>query len=200
MKNFLIKHDACNPAILWAGDKTTQEIITLCHRGDWLLWLAAECNIDKRKIVLAAARCAATVKHLMKDPRSLKALEVAELHGLGLAAEEELANAANAAYAANANAASAAWAAANAAAAAWAAAASAAYAANAAAYAANAANAASAASAAWAAAAAAWASAAAAGAAADAAETQNQLTTANICREVFGEELLNFDYDRHSNK
>ena len=178
MKNFLIKHEACKPAQVWAEGKTTQEIITLCHRGDWLLWLANECKLDERKRVLAAGRCAATVKHLMKDPRSLKALEVAELYGLGIATEEELEVAGENARAAAGAAWAAAWAAARAAAgAAWAAAG----AARAAAWDAADAAADAADGAAWA-------------AAADAAELENQLTTANICREIFGQDLLNYNY------
>ena len=39
MKDLLLKLRACEEAIEWAGDKTAEEVIDTCHRGDWLLWL-----------------------------------------------------------------------------------------------------------------------------------------------------------------
>ncbi|MCH9843973.1 MAG: transferrin-binding protein-like solute binding protein [Alphaproteobacteria bacterium] len=48
----------------------------------------------------AKADCAATIKHLMKDPRSIKALETAQAYGRGEATDDELAAAAAAADAA----------------------------------------------------------------------------------------------------
>ena len=63
-----------------------------------------------------AVDCAERVRHLMKDPRSLQALEVARRHALGQATDEELAAryAAAAEAAANAAARDAAWSAARA--------------------------------------------------------------------------------------
>ena len=55
-----------------------------------MLWFAAKIGVNKRLLVLATARCAETVKHLMKDERSIKAVEVAIQYGLGNASEEEL--------------------------------------------------------------------------------------------------------------
>jgi hypothetical protein len=157
-----------------------------CYRGDWMLWLARKLNVDIRMLTLAKGLCASTVKHLMKDKRSVVAIESAIAFGRGEIGRKELADAADAAYAAYAaaDAADAAYAAAYAAYAADAAdaAADAAYAA---AYAAYAAYAADAADAAAGAAAAAAADAAYAAAGADAtARDKNRLETANICRKI----------------
>lgn len=49
---------------------------------------------------LFAVRCARRVQHLMTDPRSLRALDVAEAHAWGRATDDELAAAKDAAWAA----------------------------------------------------------------------------------------------------
>jgi hypothetical protein len=183
---------ACKEARDWIEQNkisTIEQAVEKCERGDWLLWLASKSGIDFQRITLAKGLCANTVRYLMKDERSRKAVDTAIAFGRGEVTRQELDHAAAyAAYAANA-AAYAADAAANAAAydanaAANAAAYDANAAANAAAYDANAAaNAADAANAA--------ADAAANAAdAANAVKKSNQIQTANICREVFGVELI----------
>ncbi len=170
IQKLLIDLDACEPAKEWAAGKTWEEIFNTCHRGDWLLWLFRRTNPnDKKAITLAKGHCANTVRHLMKDERSINAVDVAIRYGNGDATDKELAAAYAAAYAA-------------ADAAAYAAAAAAYAAAYAAADAADAADAAAAYAAAYAAAAAA---ADAADAAADAADAlkESQMATANICRQ-----------------
>jgi hypothetical protein len=153
----------CNAAVKWLGKRTVEQMVNECERGDWLLWLAEKAGLDLQPLTLAKARCAKTVVHLMKDERSIKAVEVAERFGLGQATREELADAAYAAADVDFAAADA-------------------YTAYAAAYAA------------YAAVDAAYTAYAAADAAADAvddARKENQMQTANICREVFGEWLIN---------
>ena len=135
MKELLIKLNACNEAREWASNKSIDEIWATCHRCDWMLWLARKLNIDKRVLTLAKGHCANTVRHLMKDERSIAAVDMAIKYGEGNATDSELAAAAAAAYDAAADAA-AADAYATAAYAAYATAAYAAYAADAAAYAA----------------------------------------------------------------
>jgi hypothetical protein len=71
-----------------------EEVVAKCHRGDWLLWLAKKVDIDLRPLTLAKARCAKTVIHLMKDERSINAVNIAERFGLGECSREELAAAA----------------------------------------------------------------------------------------------------------
>jgi hypothetical protein len=196
MKDLLIKLNACQDAKDWAADKSWKEIFETCHRGDWLLWLFQKTNPnDLQLLTLAKGHCANTVRHLMKDERSIKAVDVAIAFGEGKASREELDAAACAANAADAaDAAYAAYAAAYVAYAAAYAYAAAAYAANAAAYAAYAAYAAAYAAnaAAYAANAAADAYAAAASAAAYAdAKKENQQLTADICRKYLPIEIWN---------
>jgi hypothetical protein len=158
----------CNDAVKWLGKRTVEQMVNECERGDWLLWLAQRAGLDLQPLTLAKARCAKTVIHLMKDERSIKAVEVAERFGLGEATREELAAAADEA--------------ADAAADAWeddytayadAVVADAAYVVADAAYAD------------------AYTAADAAADAVDDARKENQMQTANICREVFGEWLIN---------
>ena len=168
-KQLLIELNACEDAREWADDKSIEEAVNTCPRGDWMLWLAKKVNVGIRPLTLAKGKCANTVRHLMKDERSIKAVDSAIDFGNGLIEESEL----RAAYAADAAAAAA----------------YAAYAAYSAAYAAYAADAAAAAAAyaAYAAYAAAYAAYAAYAAAA---RIKNQLLTADICREIIGDEIV----------
>ena len=111
-KEYLKSLDACEPAIDLAGDKPIEQIVAECHRGDWLLWLAKKCGVELQPLTLAKGHCANTVRHLMTDERSLKAVDVAIAFGEGKATREELDDAASAAdaYAYAASAADAAFA------------------------------------------------------------------------------------------
>jgi hypothetical protein len=100
MKYLLLKLKACKDAVEWAGDKTPEEVIDTCHRGDWLLWLAGKLKVDDRPLTLAKGHCANTVRHLMKDKRSIKAVDAAIAYGNGKISREELKDAAYAAYSA----------------------------------------------------------------------------------------------------
>jgi len=110
-KEYLHSVDACEPAIDLAGDKPIEQIVAECHRGDWLLWLAKKCGVELQPLTLAKGHCANTVRHLMTDERSLKAVDVAIAFGEGKATREELDDAADAAADAAFAAASAAYAA-----------------------------------------------------------------------------------------
>jgi hypothetical protein len=91
---------ACKEAQDWCADKTWEEAYTSCPRGDWMLWLFARTNRDDLQLLtLAKGHCAATVLHLMKDERSIKAVEVAIAFGENLTTRQELDAAASAAYA-----------------------------------------------------------------------------------------------------
>ena len=99
-KELLIKLRACQEATEWAGDKTIEEVVAECHRGDWLLWLAKKIEIDIRLLNLAKGHCANTVRHLMKDERSINAVDAAIAFASGNMSIDELrAAAAYAAYA-----------------------------------------------------------------------------------------------------
>ena len=116
MKDKLKQLKACDEAREWAANKTAQELFDTCPRGDWMLWLFRRTNPDDLQLLtLAKAHCANTVRHLMTDERSLKAVDVAIAFGEGRATREELdaaydaaAAAADAGYAAAAYAAAAA--------------------------------------------------------------------------------------------
>jgi hypothetical protein len=114
----LEKISACSDAREWvATQKNYKEAWQNCERGDWMLWLAKRLRVDDRKLTLAKFKCANQVRHLMKDQRSLDALDAAEKYGNGEIGRDELDAAAYAAYAAADAAAYAAYAAADAAAA-----------------------------------------------------------------------------------
>jgi hypothetical protein len=104
-KEYLKSLNACQPAVEWAGDKPIEQVVAECHRGDWLLWLAKKCGVELQPLTLAKGHCANTVRHLMTDERSLKAVDVAIAFGEGKATREELDTAAADAYAAAADAA-----------------------------------------------------------------------------------------------
>ena len=101
-KEYLKSVNACQNAIDWAGDKPVEQVVAECHRGDWLLWLAQKCGVELQPLTLAKGHCANTVRHLMTDKRSTRAVDVAIAFGKGRATREELdtASAAAAAYAA----------------------------------------------------------------------------------------------------
>ena len=103
MKNLLKKLNACVEAREWAADKTWQEVYETCHRGDWLLWLFKKVNPDDLQLLtLAKGHCANTVRHLMKNERSVKAIDAVISFGLGEITKEELDYSAAAADAADA--------------------------------------------------------------------------------------------------
>jgi hypothetical protein len=108
-KQKLIKIKACEEAIKWVGDRTMKEAFRDCPRADWILWAHEKFFPEKkRERILAAAHCANTIRHLMQDDRSKKAVDTAIAYGEGKATEEELQfaayAAADAAYAAAADA------------------------------------------------------------------------------------------------
>ena len=94
MEELLIKLNACKEAIEWAGDRTIEEIVKDCDRGDWLLWLAEKIDIELQPLTLAKGHCANTVRHLMKNEKSIEAVDMAIAFGEGKATMEELNNAA----------------------------------------------------------------------------------------------------------
>lgn len=90
MNQLLIKLNAWSELREWAEDKTIEQIVEQCHRGDWLLWLAEKVDIGLQPLTLAKGHCVNTVRHLMTDERSVKAVDVAIAFGEGRATREEL--------------------------------------------------------------------------------------------------------------
>ena len=101
-----------------ADDEPLALVTILDSNGlDDALWCLRACDGIDREARLYAVWCARQVQHLMTDPRSLAALDVAERHANAQATDDELAAASAAASAAARDAArDAAWAAASAAA------------------------------------------------------------------------------------
>jgi len=91
MKELLIELSACEEATEWAADKSWEDVYNTCHRGDWLLWLFKKTNPDDLQLLtLAKGHCANTVRHLMTDERSIKAVDAAIAFGEGKISKEEL--------------------------------------------------------------------------------------------------------------
>ena len=149
LKEMFRKESACAEGVRWVGERDEKQMLADFERGDWCLWYFWRMRNtpgypDVKVITLVKVKCARLVQHLMKDQRSINALDVAERWANGEVTDDQLADAADAAadaaayaaYAADAAAAYAAYAAYAAAAyaayAAYAAAAAAAYAADAA--------------------------------------------------------------------
>jgi hypothetical protein len=87
---YLASINACSDAVGWAANKTVEEVVATCRRGDWLLWLASKCDIGLQPLTLAKGHCANTVRHLMKNDRSIKAVDTAIAFGEGMATRQEL--------------------------------------------------------------------------------------------------------------
>ena len=86
----------CNEAVEWLGEeRTIEQMVNECDRGDWLLWLAKKADLDLRKLTLAKALCVRQIEHLLTDERSINALNVAERFGRGEAERYELDDAAD---------------------------------------------------------------------------------------------------------
>ncbi len=167
MKTEIDKFDPCREGLDFRKEfETFEEAWNACERGDWMLWIAAKLEVDIRILTLAKGLCANTVRHLMKDERSIAAVDAAIAFGNGEIEENELETAASAAFVAAHTAYTATPPCAHTAASASAYNATCAYAASAYACAYNAA----------------FASAAA--------KKQNQKQTADICREVLTSEVL----------
>lgn len=98
MKYDITKHNPCEEAVEWYEQfDTFEHAWQVCHRGDWMLWIAQELGVDIKTLTKAKALCANTVRHLMKYEISRKAIDVALAFADGKATKEELDNAAYAA-------------------------------------------------------------------------------------------------------
>ncbi len=119
-KTLLASLNACREAQRSLTDESPYRQWQKCERGDWLLWLAARLDIDRKVVVFAACQVARTALIHTEDPRALQCIEVTEGWTRGektleevRAARTDAAYAADAAaYAADADAADAAYAAA----------------------------------------------------------------------------------------
>ena len=75
---FVSKHDSLESA--WKH----------CPRGDWMLWLADKVKVPIKTLTLAKGLCVNTIRNLMKDERSIAAVDATIAFGRGKITEEEL--------------------------------------------------------------------------------------------------------------
>ena len=94
---------ACSEAVEWVGRKKIKTAWRDCPHGDWMLWLAARLDIDRKLIVLAACDCAETALQYVPEgeDRPAKAIQTSRNWCEGTATIEEIRDAADAAYAAH---------------------------------------------------------------------------------------------------
>lgn len=89
--NFLKTNQTCDSFLKWAESQSNlYELWNNCRRGDWLLWLAEDLQVDSKRLMLCGALCAHTAVHLMKDRRSREAVRIAFLYARGKATYEQL--------------------------------------------------------------------------------------------------------------
>ena len=82
---------ACEDGIEYmASHATVQEAWQACQRGDWMMWWAQHCGVEKKVLLFCAVKQARLAQHLMTDQRSIKALDVAEAYAHGQATLDEL--------------------------------------------------------------------------------------------------------------
>ena len=95
----ILQYSPCKSAIdYYENCKSSEEAWNNCLRGDWMLWIASMLGVDIKTLTLTKVHCALTVKHLMKDKKSINALKVALKFGNNKATLEELKIAADTAY------------------------------------------------------------------------------------------------------
>lgn len=119
IEQFCTKHRACEEGKEWAlASCASMKEVWEKAKPNWLFWVATRPSVlTDKELRLFAVFCARQVQHLMTDPRSIEAINVAEKYTQDRASDDELAAARSAARsAADAAAWSAAWAAAYAAA------------------------------------------------------------------------------------
>ena len=104
IENYLEKHNAYAKVAAYAlTQNSMKEVWDNCPKLGWLFWmLEKQTDKPEKQLRLFAVWCARQVQHLMRDKRSLDALDVAERFAYGNATEGELAAARAAANAAEA--------------------------------------------------------------------------------------------------
>jgi hypothetical protein len=87
-----IKHfNPCADGLAYyESQASSKEAWSRCEHGDWMLWIAMALKVDDRILVRAKALCANTVRHLMTDERSPNAIDAALRYAGGRISREEL--------------------------------------------------------------------------------------------------------------
>lgn len=81
IQDFFLGLNACHDARQWVKDNQYSyigEVIENVERGDWLLWLGKKMDVPSKTLILAKIRCAKTVTHLMRNEKSIYAINLAE--------------------------------------------------------------------------------------------------------------------------
>jgi len=85
------KYKPCSEAVEFRKKfNSFKEAWEQCTRGDWMLWLAYKLEINNRILTLAKAMCAKTILHLIKDQRGIDAINTSTKYGKGKATQKEL--------------------------------------------------------------------------------------------------------------
>ena len=99
----LVSLSACETVIDWAKGKSLAEVWSACHRGDWMLWLAARYgDVPQKTIVAIACDCAEPALAFTSDPRPAECIAVVRRWLKDEATISDVRAAAHAAYAAHA--------------------------------------------------------------------------------------------------
>ena len=93
IEDFCSRHRACPDGREWAlANCRTMQDAWDTARPEWLVWIATRPGVlDDRTLRRFAVWSVRQVQHLMEDPRSVAALDLAERHADGKATDEELA-------------------------------------------------------------------------------------------------------------
>lgn len=68
----ILQFNPCEEAMDFRNKYTSfEDAWNNCPRGDWMLWIAKRLEVDLKILTRAKAKCALTVRHLMKDQRSI---------------------------------------------------------------------------------------------------------------------------------
>jgi len=95
----------CSAALEWAKEQPSFAAAWRnCERGDWMLWLLAQREVKRERLVIAACKCARLVLKHATDPRVETCIVTTEKWARGKATIQEVRDAASAANAAAAHA------------------------------------------------------------------------------------------------
>lgn len=90
LQRTLARSRACREARIWAGKMDVHEVWATCHRGDWMLWLAAEAGANHDAVLAVLRGLQKELTCVMDEiPTKLEELQAVERGALlGLAAEK----------------------------------------------------------------------------------------------------------------
>ena len=96
--NKLQETGACMEAVKYVQScRNYRQAWNKCERGDWMLWIAKKIGIDDKILTHAKYLCANQVRRLMKDKRSIAAMDACKNYVEGKITRERLDAAADAA-------------------------------------------------------------------------------------------------------